>query len=482
MVLQSAWQRGFDFFAEKPIVFEPSEAQMSSDAGLLVFRQFDEQIGLTEQFVKALEDPRKPEFVDHSFEQMTRSRIYGILAGYEDQNDHDVLRSDPIFKLASDRCPEGEDLASQPTLSRFENSINIASLKRLRDVFIDQYLDSLGPCPRRIVLDIDAIDDPVHGEQQLTFWHGHYDQYQYLPLAITCATSGQFIMLSLRPGNMHAALGADDDVEYLVRCIRHRWPDVEIALRGDAGFGVPWMYDVCERLGVTYTFGLATNNVLKTRSDSLLQEALQLFEETGEPQRLFGGFWYRAQSWPADRWVIVKAEASANGINRRYLVTNRPGATILFESTYDDYAMRGDSENRNKEFKCDLAMDRMSDHRFVANYFRLYLHAAAMNLVIRLRRSIADPPISEFASEGVPVEAFAGQTRRRYFQRRRQQDPLGEGHPRTWRTLVIKVAGEVTVSTRRVLVRFSSSWPYLDLFRRLCDRLSAASIPIPNTS
>lgn len=482
MVLQSAWQRSFDFFAGKRVVVEPGEAQMSSDAGLLVFREFDERIGLTEQFAEALEDQRQPEFVDHTLEEMARARIYGIMAGYEDQNDHDVLRSDPIFKLASNRCPAGEDLASQPTLSRFENAISVGSLKRLRDVFIDQYLDALGPRPRRIVLDVDAIDDPAHGYQQLTFWHGYYGQRQYLPLAITCAASGQFIMLSLRPGNASAALGAADDVEYLVTRIRRRWPDVAIALRGDAGFGIPLMYGVCERLGINYTFGLATNNVLKTRSDPLLQEAVERFEETGAPQRLFAGFWYRAQSWPVDRWVVVKAEANANGVNQRFLVTDRPGATILFEAAYDDYAMRGDSENRNKEFKCDLAMDRMSDHRFMANYFRLYLHAAAMNLVIRLRRSIADPPVVEFSPEDVPAEALAGPARRRYFQRRRRHDPLGEGHPCTWRSLIIKVAAEVTVSTRRVLVRLSSSWPNLDLFRQLCDRLSAASIPIPDTS
>jgi hypothetical protein len=364
-------------------------------------------------------------------------------------------------------------------LSRFENAINIGSLKRLRDVFIDQFIASFPTPPRRLTLDLDAIDDPAHGHQQLTFWHGFYDQNQYLPLGITCAENDQFVMVSLRPGNAHAALGADDDLRYLVQRLRQTWPDVELLVRGDAGFGMPWMYDVCERLELQYTFGLAANAVLQRRSDDLLAEAVRRFEETGKPQRLFDGWWYQAKSWPFPRWVIVKAEAHAPGTNRRFVVSNRPGARLLWEAAYDDYAGRGESENRNKEFKCDLAMDRLSDHRFLANYFRLYLHAAALNLLTRLRRQIADPPAPEPLAE-VPTEALAGEERRRYFRRRRRHDPLGEGQPCTWRTLLIKVAAEVVVSTRRIVVRLSNTWPHLDHFRHLCQHLAAAVSPTPS--
>jgi hypothetical protein len=457
-------------------VIEPSRSALTSDAGLLPLRQFDEHVGLTAAFAQALDDPRDPALTAHTFREMVRARVYGILADYEDQNDHDTLRHDPVFKLVADRAPDADPLASQPTLSRFENAISIASLKRLRDVFIDQFIASFTRPPRRLTLDLDAVDDPAHGHQQLTLWHGFYDQNQYLPLVVTCADNDQFVLLSLRPGNAHAALGADDDLVYLVRRLRQAWPDVELRIRGDAGFGVPWMYAACETQELLYSFGLASNKTLQRHSAALLAEAVRRFEQTGQSQRLFDGFWYQAQSWPLPRWVIVKAEANAQGTNRRFVVSNRPGARVLPAAAYDEYAERGESENRNKEFKCDLAMDRLSDHRFCANYFRLYLHAAAVNLLVRLRRHIAAPP-APTAATGVPPEALAGAERRRYFRLRRHHDPLGEGHPCTWRTLLIKVAAEVLVSVRRVVVRLSSSWPHHDYFRHVCLQLARASTP-----
>src|SRR5262245_31803971 len=402
MSIPAPWPQNLDFFST-PLVIEPSAGQLSSDAGLLPVRQFDEHIGFTRAFAQALDDPRDPDLTRHSFLEMVRSRVYGILAGYADQNDHDTLRAGPVFKLLAARSPGEGDLASQPTLSRFENAISIQSLKRLRDVFLDLFIASFDRPPRHLTFDLDAVDDPAHGHQQLTFWHGYYDQNQYLPLVITCADNDQFVMLSLRPGNVHAALGADDDVAYLVTRLRQAWPDVALHVRGDCGFGVPAMYDVCERLRVSYTFGLSTNAVLQRETEGLLAEAVSAYERERQaarqqdpprpaaPSRLFAGFWYQAGTWSQPRWVVAKAEANDRGTNRRFVVTNRPGAAVLPEPTYDEYVGRGESENRNKEFKCDLAMDRLSDHRFVANYFRLYLHAAAMNLLVRLRRFIAEP-------------------------------------------------------------------------------------------
>lgn len=480
MSIQTAWQATFDFWNELPIIVEPSDAQLSSDAGLLPLRQFDEQIGLTRRFVQALNDPRVPELCDHTFLQMVRSRIFGILAGYEDQNDHDALRHDPIFKLVADRSPQAEPLASQPTLSRFENAIDIASLKRLRDCFIDEFIASFVVPPKHLTFDLDAVNDPTHGEQQLALFHGYFDQYQYFPVFITCAKNDQTVMLSLRPGSMHAALGADADLEYLVHRLRRAWPGVHIHVRGDAGCGVPWMYAVCERLSLDYTFGISANAVLKRISESLVNQAVAQFEATKEPQRLFDAFWYRAGTWSTPRWVIVKAEANAQGTNRRFIVTNRPGARVMPLAAYEDYAARGEAENRNKELKCDLHIDRTSDHRFMANFFRLYLHAAANNLLVRLRRAFASPPpalastiLDPATDPDVPTEALEGKSRRRYFSQRRQADPLGEGQPCTWRSLLIKVAAAVTVSSRRVVIRLSASWPYLDWYHRLCDFLAS---------
>ena len=475
MSVQTVWQRTLDFPEGRRLVIEPSTALLSSDAGLLPIRQLDEHLGLTRQFADALDDPRAPHRIEHPVRDMVRARIYGILAAYEDQNDHDGLRHDPVFKIVAGRAPDGPDLASQPTLSRFENAITISSLKRLRDVLIDQFIASFAEPPTALTFDLDAVDDPTHGHQQLSLFHGYFDQYQYFPTFITSADTDQVVVLSLRPGAVHAALGADDDLAYLVGRLRQAWPDVRIHARGDAGYGVPWMYDACERLGIDYTFGLASNAVLKRESEELLAQAIAAFAATGQPQRLFAGFAYQAGSWPAPRWVIVKAEAHAPGTNRRFIVTNRPGARVLLEPAYDDYARRGESENRNKELKCDLAIDRTSDHRFLANFFRLYLHAAALNLLVRLRRAVACPPP---APSGPPVEALTDEARRRYFRRRRQCDPLGEGQPATWRTLLIKVAAEVRVSSRRILVRLSRSWPYLEWYERVCRFLESLR-PLP---
>jgi hypothetical protein len=475
MSVQSVWQRTLDFPGDRPLVIEPSTAQLSSDAGLLPIRQLDEHLGLTQQFAATLDDPRDPQRIEHTVLEMVRARVYGILAAYEDQNDHDGLRHDPVFKLVADRDPDGPDLASQPTLSRFENAITIPSLKRLRDVLIDQFIASFAQPPTALTFDLDAVDDPTHGHQQLSLFHGYFDQYQYFPAFITSAETDQVVVLSLRPGAVHAALGADDDLDHLVGRLRQAWPDVHIHVRGDAGYGVPWMYAVCERLGIDYTFGLAANAVLKRESEALLAQATAAFAATRQPQRLFRGFDYQAGSWPDPRWVIVKAEAQAQGTNRRFIVTNRPGARVLPEPAYDDYALRGESENRNKELKCDLAIDRTSDHRFLANFFRLYLHALALNLLVRVRRAVACPPPPPTET---PAAAVTDEARRRYFRLRRQHDPLGEGQPCTWRTLLIKVAAEIRVSSRRILVRLSRSWPYLDWYDRVCRCLESLR-PLP---
>jgi hypothetical protein len=491
MSIHPVWQAAFDFLT-LPVVVEPAAGQLTSDAGLPPFRQLDEQLGFTQSFAQVLNDPRDPDLIDHLPVAMARARVYGILAGYADQNDHDTLRTDPLFKLLADRRPDAAPLASQPTLSRFENAITIPSLKRLRDVFIDHFVAAFDTPPRRLTLDLDAVDDPAHGHQQLTFWHGYYDQNQYLPLFITCPDNDLFVMLSLRPGNVHAGLGADDDLAYLVGRLRQVWPDVVIAVRGDSAFGVPRMYAVCERLNLEYTFGLTANPALQRHTEELLAQAEAAYAQArqrarradvpqdAEPVRWFQGFWYQAGTWDRPRYVVAKVEAHAQGTNRRFVVTNRPGACLFPGPCYDAYAERGDSENRNKEIKCGLAMDRLSDHRFVANYFRLYLHALAMNLLVRSRRRIADPPpaLEQAPEPALPREARSVAARRRYFRARRRRDPLGEGHPNTWRQLLIEVAAEVLVSARRVVVRLSSSWPHLGWYWRVCERLGGGTVVV----
>ena len=466
MNIHSAWRLSFGFLGRTPIEVEPADEQLSSDAGLLPIRELDEQLGLTADFAAALHDTRYVPSVEHSFAEMARSRIYGILAGYADQNDHDQLRYDPVFKLLAGRMPSGRELASQPTLSRFENAIDVRSLNRLRDVFLDQFLNSFDEPPRRLTFDIDTFDDPTHGQQQLTFFHGYYEQYQYQPRLITCAQNDLVAMACLLYGTAHAALGAEDDLEYLVARLRAKWPDVIVELRGDSGMAVPRMYEACERLDIDYTLGLKLNATIKARSEALLAEAVAQYEQTGQPQRLFTGFWYRAESWTRERWVVVKAEAHAQGTNRRAVVSNRPGGPILPAATYEAYAERGESENRNKEMKCGVEADRLSDHRYMANLFRLYMHAAALNLLTRLRHRVADPPPQVGAAD-VPREALAHPARKQFFNRRRERDPLGEGHPCTWRTRLIKVAARIKQTSRRVVVQLSGAWPFLDHYRQV---------------
>jgi hypothetical protein len=457
----------FDFLPSRPVEIEVSPAPLSSDAGLLPVRQLDQQVQLTRQFADALHDRRDPALTRQSLLSMVRQRIYGILADYEDQNDHDTLRSDPVFKLIADRLPDGPDLASQPTLSRFENAVSIPDLWRLRDVLVDLFLQAFDAPPGHLTLDIDAFDDPAHGQQQLIMFHGYYEQYQYLPIVVTCAENDMVLLVGLRHGTCHAALGADEDLRYLTARLRAAWPDVHIHIRGDSGLGVPRMYDVCRELRLSYTFGIGMNSRLREASDELLKQALADYERTGQPQRSFLLLEYQAESWPAPQPVVIKAEAHAQGTNRRAVVTNRPGCRVLPQAVYDEYAMRGESENRNKELKVELHAGRLSDHRFLANFFRLYLHAAALNLLVRLRRAVVQrPPTS--AELGLPAElpaeALDEPGRRKFFNKRRERDPLGGGFACTWRTRLIKVAAEVLVRARRVIVRLSGSWPHLDHF------------------
>lgn len=474
---QSAFQAEFDFLGSLPIVVEPATEKVSSDAGLLPFRQLDEGLGLTQQFADALTDRRDVGRLDHTFLEMVRMRVFGILADYPDQNDHDVLRSDPIFKLICNRSIDDCDLASQPTLSRFENAIDTPCFFRLDETLIDQFLAAFDKPPSQLTLDLDAFDDPTHGQQQLTFFHGYYDQYQYLPRVMTCAENDRVLNAALLHGSAHASLAADEDLETVVVRLRQQWPGVRLHFRGDSGFGVPAMYAACERLDIDYTIGLGMNSRLKKLSENTLTTAVKQFETTGQPQRLFCAFWYRADSWPAQRWVIVKCEANAQGTNRRAIVTNRPGAFVLPEAAYDEYADRGESENRNKELKVGLETDRLSDHRYFANLFRLHLHIAAYHLLVAMRAVTAEPPSpipSPSTEEPLPTEALAGQRRRAWHNRRRRHDPLGEGQPCTWRTRLIKVAATVRQTTRRFVVQLSSSWPYLNHYRRVAEQLAAA--------
>lgn len=343
MSLQGVTQFVFEF-GDRPIQVEVSQSPLSSDAGLLIFRQMDERLRYTQQFAEALRDDSRVA-PTHSWLDMVRQRVYGMLADYEDQNDLDALRSDPIFKLIVGRDPSDpkQDLASQPTLSRFENAISIADLNRLRETFVTLFIQSFaaslgGQPPQRITLDMDAWDDETPGQQQLSLYHGHYDQHQYYPLSITCAENDQLVMVSLRHGTAPAFLGADDDLRYIVKRLREVWPDLEILVRGDSAFGVPLMLDLCEELRLTYTFGDGMNPVLNRHTDDELARLQTQFASDSQPQREFVCWPHQAGSWSAPRCTIVKIEVTSEGANRRVILTNRAGGAILPGGTDDEYA------------------------------------------------------------------------------------------------------------------------------------------------
>lgn len=441
-------QLSFDFLSDLPVVVQQHQGQLSSDAGLLPLRQFDQRWGYTDRLAACLHDPR-PDRV-HTLISMLRQRLFGILAGYEDCNDHDTLRDDPVFKLVAGRLPDDDALASQPTLSRFENLATPKVLQDILDFLIATGIERLkqthgGVLPASITLDLDATDDPTHGRQQLTLFHGYFGQYQYFPLIISEPTTKHVLLAWLRPGTVHASLGADDDLMRVVNALRRERPDIAIHVRADAGFGLPRMYEVCERNGLTYTFGFSTNPRLKKLTEGLVGRAAAQYRQTNAKARLFDCFLYECDGWPGPRTVIAKAECHDGGTNLRFVVTNLPNVTTSAdgEREYDDYVQRGESEQRMDELKNGLHMDRLSCHRFMANFFRLLLHTAAFNLLNAVRD---DPALPEV---------------------------LRVGQPCTWRTHVIKVAAEIAQTTRRVIVRLAAQWPWWPMYQAVAGRALA---------
>jgi hypothetical protein len=311
--IQSVGQVVFEFLSEVRVEVEAATEQLSSDAGLVPIREFDRRLGWTEGFAAQIHDGRCGGV--HAILEMIRQRVFGILAGYEDQNDHDTLRSDGVFKLIAGRSPDGRDLASQPTLSRLENAVTAADLLRLEEWFLAQFIGSFDAPPAELTLDIDVYDDPTHGQQQLTFFHGFYEQYQYLVRVITCAENDLVVFPVLLHGTAPAALGAVQDVQRVVARLRAVWPDVRIRLRADSGYALPAFYAACEELQIEYTIGLGMNAIVKRESDATLQMAVDTFLATNQPQRLFTACEYQAGSWPQPRWVVVKCEVNEQGRN-----------------------------------------------------------------------------------------------------------------------------------------------------------------------
>jgi hypothetical protein len=364
--------------------------RLTSDGGLTWLAEVDKELGVCEAMAKHIPEWRSRRG-RHSMLSLLKQRVYQIACGYEDQNDSDLLRSDPLLKLVCGVLPQsGEDLASQPTICRMENAVSARACYRIAEALGELYIASRGKdgAPKKILLDFDATDDPTHGDQEQSYYHGYFREYIYHPLLVFDGDTGQLITAVLRAGNTHASRSTVAILRRIVGQLRSSWPDVEVELRADAGFAVPAVYEYCEAQGIRYTIALITNSRLEEMAASLLQEAKRRYEQHRERKvKLLSEGHYRAGSWDSQRRVVYKAEVMEEGTNTRFVVTNKPEEP---DELYNHYTERGETENRIKDLKVALKADRLSCHRFWANQFRLLLHAAAYWLMDTLRSKLVD--------------------------------------------------------------------------------------------
>jgi len=410
--------------------------EVSSDGGVMLLRQADRRLGLTEAVSQALDDSRRTASCRHSLKSLLRQRVYGLALGYEDLNDHQSLRRDPAIQSAVER---DELLASSPTLCRWENRANRQTALEIHKVLIDQFIASHRRAPKELILDFDATDDAVHGNQEGRFFHGYYDHYCFLPLYVFC---GDRLLVSyLRKSNIDGAKHSWAILSLLVKRFRQVWPKVSIIFRGDSGFCRWRMLSWCERHDVNYIIGMAKNSRLLSMSEGLAAAARSSFESTGEKSRLFGNIAYAAGTWNRERRIIAKAEHTRKGSNPRFVVTNLVGEA---QQLYDKvYCLRGDMENRIKEQQLNLFSDRTSCHRWWPNQLRLLLSGLAYVLLEAIRR------LALISTE------------------------LARAQAGTIRLKLLKIGAVVLRNTRRVQLLLSSSYPYQELFFKVATRLKS---------
>ncbi len=417
---------------------------LTSDAGAVLLRQVDRRIGLIDAINDCIPDPRNQLLVIHRQRTLLAQRIMAIAMGYEDLNDHDSLRDDPLLQLLTERAIDTEQpLASSPTLCRLENRITRESLVEIARVIVEQFIASHTTPPEELVLDFDPTDDLLHGKQENRFFHGYYDNYCYLPLYVFCGD--QLLAAYLRPSNIDGAKHSRAILKLLVTRFREVWPAVKVVFRADSGFCRWRLLRWCERNNVDYIVGLARNPVLERLAEPWRQQAEAQFQETGEKQRIFGEFHYAAGTWDRPRRVITKAEQLAEGPNNRFIVSNLPGDP---QTLYDKlYCQRGDMENRIKEQQLGLFADRTSCHAFLANQFRLLLSAAGYVLIETLRRV-----------------GLAG-------------TDLARAQVTTIRLKVLKIGARITWSVRRIVLHLASGYPLKQLFLHVASRLQVPGWP-----
>jgi hypothetical protein len=381
----------FDLFpvSGKPIDLQFSGDRISSDGGLLLLREVEAQIGLITSITSCITDNRDQRYIDHTIQEMVSQRVYQIAAGYEDGNDSNDLRSDMIIKTCSGRLPHtGKDLASQPTMSRLENSVGPRDLYRIGKTLVDHFINSYPVQPEAIVIDCDDTDHITYGQQELTLFNQYYQDYCYMPLHIYEGLSGKLITTILKPGRRSKQSDVAAILKKLIRYIRNQWPKTMIIVRGDSHFAsadfMPW----CKTQPSTgFITGLTGNSKLNELARVTIQSAEREFKQYGKPVKRYHSFKYKAGSWEIPQRVIVKVEVSSMGTNIRYIVTNIE--CIRAKSLYENgYCARGAMELRIKDHKLYLHSDRSSCHSFLANQFRLFLHSVAYVLFHTLQKEV----------------------------------------------------------------------------------------------
>ena len=378
----------------------------------MLLRQIDHQLGLTRAVSNLIEDPREPTHITHEQRTLICQRVYGIAAGYEDGDDHHQLRLDPMFQLAADQDVDQEQpLGSPSTLSRLENRVTPAESFGIHEIFLDNFFASFKSPPKELILDFDATDDRVHGEQEGKHYSKHYKAHCYLPLYVFCGE--QLLVAYLRSCNRDGARHSRGILKLLVDAIRERWPDVRIVFRGDGGFCRWKLHRWCDRHGVFYITGLPTNSRLKKIAQPWVDDAERLYVKTNQKQRLFNAFDYAAGTWDRKRRVVAKAEHHEGGANLRFVVTNLPEEQWTPQQLYDDwYCQRGEMENRIKEQQLGLFADRTSCSTMKANQFRVLLSGIAYVLMERLRAEVlVGTKLAQGAVQHDPGEADRGSRR-----------------------------------------------------------------------
>ena len=424
----------FQGYRNRKIEVNFEGGNVTSDGGVLFLRQADRILNLTRRAAGMVHDPRRKASCLHNTEEMLKQRVYGLCLGYEDLNDHDDLRRDAAIQTAVET---DRDLASSPTLCRFESRADRQSAFRLNSLLVEMFIESYKYPPEEIILDFDATDDPVHGNQEGREFHGYYDRYCFLPLYVF---SGHHLLCAmLRKSRIDASKYAWAVLKLLVTRLRHAWPDVQIIFRGDSGFCRHRMMDWCDRHNVGYIIGIARNNRLEAISSRVMNKAAKLQEKIGGKVKLYTEIWYGAKTWKRKRPVIVKAEHTEKGRNNRYVVTNLPGdPRQLYEEMY---CARGDMENRIKEKQLDLFADRTSCHKWWPNQFRLLLSSLAYVLMEAIRR------LGLYGTE------------------------LGNAQCGTIRLKLLKIGAIITRNTRRIRFTLSSHYPWKELFIQAALRL-----------